>query len=261
VYLIFAPEGTTVTDLGNTNGCGERLGYHSYLPYVNGHDGYYIVVPLHCAKNIADVTDVLSHELAETITDPNLSGWYDGRNTEGEISDVCDTDGVPGYTLDWLTVDAYWSNADGACIAGAAHGLAVSNLSVTESGLTATATATVENNGGSSITIPELELRGKSATGTSGNTMSPIDFSTATNITIPAGQSYQYTGSVTLSQPGSYTFWMAEGRAIRLRFAALSINAFADIPGSNVEAGANCWRSLRIFFHPVGCAVQPMPTL
>jgi hypothetical protein len=261
VYLIFAPEGTTVTDPGNTNGCAERLGYHSYLPYVNGRDGYYIVVPLHCAKDVADVTDVISHELAETITDPNLSGWYNGSNTGGEASDICDSDRVPGYTLDWLTVDAYWSNADGACIAGAAHGLAVSNLSLTAGGSTATATATVENNGSSSITIPELELRGKRATDPSGNAMSPVDFSAATNITIPAGQSYQYTGSVTLSQPGSYTFWMAEGRAIRLHFGGVSINEFSDVPGSNVEAGASCSRSSRIFLHPVGCTVQPMPTL
>jgi hypothetical protein len=55
-----------------------------------------------------------------------------------------------------------------------AHGLAVSNLSLTAGGSTATATATVENNGSSSITIPKLELRGKRATDPSGNAMSPV---------------------------------------------------------------------------------------
>jgi hypothetical protein len=261
VYVIFVPEGTTVTDPGNTNNCSQRLGYHSFLPYVNSRDGYYIVVPLHCANSIAGVTDVLSHEIAETITDPNLSGWYDSSSADGEVSDVCDADRVPAFTLDWLAVNAYWSNTDGACIAGSAHGLAVSGLSVTTAGSTATATASVYNNGAASISVPEILLHGQSASDPTGKAMSAVSFSAAHNITIAPGTSYQYTGSVTLSQSGAYTFWMVAGATIKSPFER-TMQVFTEIPGSGSEAGAKCSRtSIRFSLQWVHCTVPVMPAM
>ncbi|HEV3310570.1 MAG TPA: hypothetical protein VG815_08645 [Chloroflexota bacterium] len=262
VYVIFAPEGTTVTDPGNTNGCGERLGYHSFLPYFNVKDGYYIVIPLHCARDLADVTNVLSHEIAETITDPNLSGWYGSNNLESEVSDVCDSTGVPPYTLDGLTVDTYWSNADNTCVAGGAHGLVIQSLKVTTVGSTAMATAVVGNNGSSSVTVPSLELRGTGATTSSGAAAAPLNFSAASKVTIAPGATYTYTGSVTISASGSYTFWMSEGTTVKLLFG-VPIAMYSEIPGSGTEAGGSC-RSGGILIggHAmINCAVPAMPSL
>jgi hypothetical protein len=59
----------------------------------------------------------LSHELAESITDPFKSGWE--QNTpapsppnDDQISDVCNQPAISGG----IPVTAYWSNADIACI-------------------------------------------------------------------------------------------------------------------------------------------------
>lgn len=65
---------------------------------------------------IATVTQILSHELAESISDPFNSGWYQqtppAPGTSDQINDVCNQNGLS----DGVAVTAYWSNADSACI-------------------------------------------------------------------------------------------------------------------------------------------------
>jgi len=69
------------------------------------------------AGNLAYTTDVFSHELVESISDPepHAPAWLMDRtiNNGQEIGDACnDTVDV----LDGLTLQAYWSQAQGACV-------------------------------------------------------------------------------------------------------------------------------------------------
>lgn len=65
------------------------------------------------------MTTDLSHELVETVTDPDgVHGWTDPSHSAGEIADVCEpltqfvaAPGAPsGYVMSQL-----WSNLDHAC--------------------------------------------------------------------------------------------------------------------------------------------------
>jgi len=68
------------------------------------------------------LTEVVSHELAEAITDPTGTGWYDPNSDQydpfgsknDEVGDICNrqTSRLGGYL-----VQTEWSNAAGACIA------------------------------------------------------------------------------------------------------------------------------------------------
>ena len=67
-------------------------------------------------RKLATVTRFLAHELVESITDPFENGWHQsspspGANS-GQIGDVCNQIGI----VNGVTVAAYWSAADGACI-------------------------------------------------------------------------------------------------------------------------------------------------
>jgi MYXO-CTERM domain-containing protein len=60
---------------------------------------------------------VLSHEMAETMTDPDLDGWYDDAlaASGGEVGDVCGGHlGFAGVHL----IQQEWSNAEKSCMAG-----------------------------------------------------------------------------------------------------------------------------------------------
>jgi hypothetical protein len=71
------------------------------------------------APGTANFTAVASHELVESITDPDVGlgtlGWYDSEN--GEISDICESH-PSGFTglIEGYTVVSNWSNEAKACI-------------------------------------------------------------------------------------------------------------------------------------------------
>jgi Protein of unknown function (DUF3892) len=61
------------------------------------------------------ITETFSHELVETLTDPDGSGWQvEPRSSTSwnEIADVCQS----AYRLNGVSVSSYWSNGDDACI-------------------------------------------------------------------------------------------------------------------------------------------------
>ena len=65
--------------------------------------------------NLEEVTTRLSHELVEACTDPEDDGWIiDGRpSNDAEIGDVCLT---TVSSVNGVTVQAYWSKFDRACL-------------------------------------------------------------------------------------------------------------------------------------------------
>ena len=131
LYVVFLPSGVTVTQGGSAS-CQTFCGYHNAIidPNTNAPLAYYGVLPYpDCAgcmqtatggtlQPFDALTSVISHEVAEAITDPVPgSGWYDDQN--GEIGDIC---AWQLATVDGYTVQQEWSNQAGSCIGPAAQG-------------------------------------------------------------------------------------------------------------------------------------------
>ncbi|KAI9324004.1 hypothetical protein BDR26DRAFT_1015258 [Obelidium mucronatum] len=118
-YPIHLKYGVNVSSSGLGYACSAFAGYHTSL-YVGDISlvqyVYYGVIP-QCSTRINDLWSPVSHELAETITDPIPGrGWY--HTVEGEISDICawqeatiaDSSGKA-----WI-VQKQWSNSLQKCV-------------------------------------------------------------------------------------------------------------------------------------------------
>lgn len=136
VYVIEFPPGITIS-LDGSLSCqaGGFCAYHSALNY-KGKPIMYAVQPdfgpgsgcdVGCGSGtmLQNQESVHSHEIAESITDPEISfsqtlappiGWYDPNN--GEIGDICNGEQSP-LTVNGkkYTVQKLWSNSRKACIA------------------------------------------------------------------------------------------------------------------------------------------------
>ena len=137
-YVVYFPAGTSICIDGG-GGCSMASGgfcaYHGTIANVPGYgEVYYTVMPDFtpaaggCGTDpveFHDATSVLSHELVETITDPEVGvasnyapplAWYD--KTNGEIGDICNAQqgtllGSDGVTY---SVQTEYSNALGRCV-------------------------------------------------------------------------------------------------------------------------------------------------
>jgi hypothetical protein len=126
VFMVHLPPGITVTR-GQRRSCFHFCGYHS--SYSNdGVPVRYAVIPdfSPCPDRcggvgaVDDALAVSSHELLETLTDPDIAqatsigpplGWYDPLY--GEIGDICN---FQLGAVDGFVVQKAWSNRAGACI-------------------------------------------------------------------------------------------------------------------------------------------------
>jgi hypothetical protein len=141
VYAVFFPSGKTITEQGATSGVDFCAYHSSTAATVNGVHLRYMVLPddensnfrggCSSAQGQTDfqiMQSYTSHELAETITDPDVGldtnnslgpplAWYENAQTGGEIGDICNAQGgtVDAFG-DTFTVQKLWSNADDACI-------------------------------------------------------------------------------------------------------------------------------------------------
>ena len=120
VYMVMLPPGVVYQ-----HGPGLPIpgGYHLVNPLsATGGPVHYLEVSY--KDSLDHVIEILSHEMAETITDPDAGllkpGWYDDIWDEpaddgpfkGEIGDLCST----GAWLDGWWVAALWSNVQQACV-------------------------------------------------------------------------------------------------------------------------------------------------
>ena len=107
--------GVTVTD-GSQNSIKDFAGYHDVFQDSAGAAVYYAVIPYPTGNvsslpltNFQQETLVLSHEIAEAVTDPDTQGgWFDGRSGE-EIGDIAE--GTSGM-LNGYVVQGVWSQID-----------------------------------------------------------------------------------------------------------------------------------------------------
>jgi hypothetical protein len=112
LYFIYTPPGTTVT-APSEQSCVNMCGYHANVLWgvASPISFYYAVIPYPscggCSNNLGDfnaLTFLSSHELCESITDPDWlgqNGWFD-RSTLKEIGDICD---IPFWGV--TTLDGY----------------------------------------------------------------------------------------------------------------------------------------------------------
>jgi hypothetical protein len=118
LYFIFLPPNVVSISFGSKS-CvadGGFCGYHDHIGNV-----YYAVIPyVNCpgcafsGQFLDTLTEVSSHELAEAITDPELSAWWDPVTGPGEeIGDICNRQTT---RLGGFLVQTEWSNAQAACV-------------------------------------------------------------------------------------------------------------------------------------------------
>lgn len=138
-YVVYFPAGTSISDTGSTgyySGCSMTNGfcaYHGTIGNVPGYgEAYYAVMPdftgvTGCGTSATEYdneTSVLSHELVETITDPEVGiatttapplAWY--SNTYGEIGDICNGQqaAITGTDNVTYSVQKQWSNSTQTC--------------------------------------------------------------------------------------------------------------------------------------------------
>jgi hypothetical protein len=142
IYVIHLPPGKTVANGNGTvlcNGVGGWNGYYDRFSLNLNDPGlktrYYILVPdpSTCPGSGYDgFTTVLSHEIAENVTDPRHGGGWEDQtqpaacsgSPNSQIGDLCD--GIrsvistpftqPDTGSNLLTVQKLWSNARNACV-------------------------------------------------------------------------------------------------------------------------------------------------
>lgn len=117
VYVVLLPPGVNF-QFGP--GLGSPGGYHTVNQFSStGGLVHYIVVP----NADANQTFTLSHEMAETVTDPDAldlsRGWYDDSKFVtgpfvGEIGDLCEN--LNGAYVDGYYVSTLWSNVQNQCV-------------------------------------------------------------------------------------------------------------------------------------------------
>lgn len=140
LYMVYFPASINITSFGEAS-CTGWDGYHYSAPYAaSGCRGQYLpyAVIADCGYEGAQLSDVVSHELAEAITDTDVGpttpatgnyadgAWYLGPSNPcmdptqcpscGEVGDVCENVGdgtVPGTSI--VSQDI-WSNAQNNCV-------------------------------------------------------------------------------------------------------------------------------------------------
>ena len=114
VFVIFLPSGTTsLTDTNNG-----WAGHHSsYTATISGHSYTVRYAVIEYSSDPNYTNPVVSHELMEAFSDPDLNNWYEpGGN---EIGDVCRFVAAPGgyASLAGVQVETVWSQKGCLCVA------------------------------------------------------------------------------------------------------------------------------------------------
>jgi hypothetical protein len=117
LYFIFLPPNVVSLSFGQQS-CGSPVGFCGY--HSNVGNAFYAVIPFascggcEFAGDFLDtLTEVSSHELAEAVTDPEGTTWFDPNPAPGEeIGDICNRQTV---RMGGFLVQTEWSNAQGVC--------------------------------------------------------------------------------------------------------------------------------------------------
>jgi hypothetical protein len=200
LYILFTAPGVVVTDNGQ-NSVNNFAGYHSFFTDSAGAGVYYAVIPYPNGgvsalqlTTFQQDTLILSHEIAEAVTDPDTqSGWFDPQ--QGEIGDIAEgTSGVLGGYV----VQGVWSQSAGQVVIPSAT--PSSSLTVTGD--------TVQGSAGQPLTVIVATITGADPSAAADSFAASITWgdgntSTGTVTTDPNG-GFDISGTNTYAQAGSY---------------------------------------------------------
>jgi hypothetical protein len=132
LYVVFFRKGQTL----HLDGYTSRNYFCAYHNAVNNAAGQmqfaYAAIPYEAdqtgcgtASAFDNLTETVSHELVEAITDPNLSSWFDPAGNE--VGDLCNHSGTYVTASDGVSyhVQRIWSQAANACVVSGAASSAV----------------------------------------------------------------------------------------------------------------------------------------
>jgi hypothetical protein len=147
IYVVIVGRGISVNSGSNGSLCGGYCGWHSVMN-VNGVDIKFVLDGSGNCSNCQtfstpnkdlyaeQMVNTLAHEIAETVTDPDLNAW--GNGTQNEVGDKCnfdfserhmDPNNVPATAkvgMAYYTIQKIWSpTAGGGCYSGYAPPAAV----------------------------------------------------------------------------------------------------------------------------------------
>ena len=125
-YILHIPRGQFVNSGPGLVFCSSMCAYHSHF-YYNNMAIKFSIVPYSsdcpvCANSFEVFGSTVSHEIAETITDPLGTSWGDACNYE--IGDICayNITVAKGTDGNEYPVQRLWSNSRGRCYAGSSSG-------------------------------------------------------------------------------------------------------------------------------------------
>ena len=230
-YMIYFPPGITISDASTGTSCVDYCAYHSATDNLHlfmGENLYYSIYPdfgpasgCHtgcgtAATTFENLTSTSTHELAETITDGQVSlapsfaaplAWYDTHkdaqnNDYGEIADICNQSqgiGPSGYV-----VQLVWSNLQNECVEAPAQFVLSSPATVT-AGVPFNLQVTAQD----SAPILLSSYKG-TVTFSSGDGAATLP----QNFTFTSGDAGTHMFSVTLQSPGMQTVTASDTHAI-----------------------------------------------
>ncbi|HMG19794.1 MAG TPA: kelch repeat-containing protein, partial [Kofleriaceae bacterium] len=266
-YAVFFPHGTLIT-LGGEASCNGFCAYHSAIADAGGHGEIeYGVHPdfqpgsgceFGCgaaATPFGNVTQVASHELVETMTDPEVSlatvfgpplAWVDPLFSE--IGDICNNQNGQVVGSDGITYDVQteFSNSVNDCIVTnpAATPLVIGSAGETCRGTTAMASATVLGGPGrftSDVTLSLASVGPPTPPGgeiTASFDPNPVPTPPGTGATAAIR-----IASTPLTPPGSYTLTVQAQSAELTATSTTTLAVRSQLPGgpspNSPASGAN----------------------
>jgi hypothetical protein len=228
LFMLFFPRGKVIT-MAPFNSVDDFCGYHSYVPHLAYRLRYAVLPDMlssACRALIPSrvtgldmMTIVVSHELMEATTDPDLNGWYDFQN--GEIGDICSFK-FPPARIGAYAVEMGWSNQQGKCaIQGPRRLVSVGNVSVVETNSgkrLVQVPVTLSASSSQTVAMKYTLLNGTAKGGT--GPFPNVDFQNAggtVRFTVPAGHSQTaLTSYITVPVYGDTTVETDETLTVRL---------------------------------------------
>jgi len=148
LYVVFFPSEVTDITMGSIDTATNTCAYHNTF-VSNSQNIRYVVLPDQGTSacqdaTLAGLTSVASHELIESITDPDVGlvsdwgpplTWYDQDvpPNGAEIADICQLWGDPGGVVSGYMVAAGWSDLQARCtITGPKRTISVGNATMAE---------------------------------------------------------------------------------------------------------------------------------
>lgn len=239
-YMLYFPSNIDPLFVdGTTHSCitaRTYCAYHNSYQQAGGQLVRYGVMPDVNANGCAggcgngqpfdNLTLVSSHELIESVTDPdNNTAWVDRANAcspSGEIGDICATGGASEVgTMTGFTVQKEWSNALGQCV------VSNPNIVINDFSLGAASTVNVPQGGSAMVMLTLTKVSG---------TAENVALSTAAP---PTGLTAAFNPSSVTSAGGATTLTISAAPTAALGMSTITVKAAGSVVSRQQNVAIN----------------------